>query len=136
MHRRAHQELIKRGGENITAIEVEAAFAPPSGDRKAAVVPVPGPLRREEVKAYIKLRVGLTKTEVPPDRLAAHGEKRLAKFKIPRYITNVEDFPRTPSRKIQKKVLIPGAADLRADAYDRRGQALAVTAGQAFHNRF
>jgi acyl-coenzyme A synthetase/AMP-(fatty) acid ligase len=82
--------------------------------------PIPDPLRREEVKAYIKLREGLTKTEVPPDRLAAHGEKRLPKFKIPRYIAYAEDFPRTQSRKIQKNVLIASAADLRADAYDRQ----------------
>jgi acyl-coenzyme A synthetase/AMP-(fatty) acid ligase len=57
---------------------------------------------------------------VPPDRIAAHCEERLAKFKIPRYIAYVEDLPRTPSRKIRKKVLIAGAADLRADAYDRQ----------------
>lgn len=82
-------------------------------------MPVPDRLRPEEVKAYIKLREGLTKTDARPDRIAAHCEKRLAKFKIARYITYVEDFPRTQSCKIQKKVLIVGAADLRADAYDR-----------------
>jgi acyl-CoA synthetase (AMP-forming)/AMP-acid ligase II len=82
-------------------------------------VPVPDPLLREEVKAYIKPREGLMKTEMPPDRIAAHREERLAKSKIPRYIA-IEDFPRTPSRKIQKKVLIASAADVRADAYDRR----------------
>jgi len=53
-----------------------------------------------------------------PDRIAAHGEERLAKFKIPRYIAYVED--RTPSRKIQKNMLIASAANLRADAYDRQ----------------
>jgi acyl-CoA synthetase (AMP-forming)/AMP-acid ligase II len=46
------------------------------------------------------------KTDVPPDRIATHCEERLAKFKIPHYIAYVDDFPRTPSRKIQKKVLI------------------------------
>jgi len=59
----------------------------------------------------MKLREGITKTEVPPDRLAAHGEKRLAKF---------DDFPRTQSPKIQKNVLIASATDLRADADDRQ----------------
>ena len=53
-----------------------------------------------------------------PDRIAAHGEERPAKFKIPSYIAYVED--RTPSRKIQKNMLIASAANLRADAYDRQ----------------
>jgi len=34
-------------------------------------------------------------------------------------IAETSGAPRTPSRKIQKKVLIASAADLRADAYDR-----------------
>jgi len=63
------------------------------------------------VKAFIELREGLKKTDVPPDRIAAHCEERLAKFKIPRYIAYVEDFPRTPPCKIQNKVPIASAAD-------------------------
>jgi acyl-coenzyme A synthetase/AMP-(fatty) acid ligase len=49
-----------------------------------------------------------------------HCEGRLAKFKTPRYLAYVEDFPRTPSRKIQKKLLIAEAEDLRLNAYDRQ----------------
>lgn len=114
------KDMIKRGGENIAAIEVEAALRDMPEIEEAAVVPVPDPLRREEVKAYIKLREGLTPADVPPDRIAAHCEARLAKFKIPRYFAYVEDFPRTPSRKIQKKALIAGVSDLRIGAYDRQ----------------
>jgi len=114
------KDMIKRGGENIAANEVEAALRDLPEIEEAAVIPVPDPLRREEVKAYLKLRGGLTKLDVPPDKVFAHCETRLAKFKIPRYLAYVDDFPRTPSRKIQKKVLIASAEDLRAEAYDRQ----------------
>ena len=114
------KDMIKRGGENIAAIEVEAALRDLPGIEEAAVVPVPDQLRREEVKAYLKLREGLTKEDVPPEKVLAHCEERLAKFKISRYVAYVDDFPRTPSRKIQKKVLIANVLDLRVDAYDRK----------------
>lgn len=112
--------MIRRGGENIAAQEVEAALRDLPEIEEAAVVPVPDPLRREEVKAYLKLRAGKRAEDVPPEAVLAHCETRLAKFKIPRYIAYVEDFPRTPSRKIQKKQLIAQSPDLRLGAYDRQ----------------
>jgi acyl-CoA synthetase (AMP-forming)/AMP-acid ligase II len=56
---------------------------------------------------------------VTPDAVAAHCGARLARFKIPRFIAYVDDFPRTPSNKIAKNKLVEAAADLRAEAYDR-----------------
>jgi long-chain acyl-CoA synthetase/crotonobetaine/carnitine-CoA ligase len=114
------KDMIRRGGENIAAQEVEAALRDLPEVEEAAVVPVPDPLRREEVKAYLKLRAGKRPEDVPPDAVLRHCETRLAKFKIPRYIAYVDDFPRTPSRKIQKKQLIAQSTDLRLGAYDRQ----------------
>jgi acyl-CoA synthetase (AMP-forming)/AMP-acid ligase II len=114
------KDMIKRGGENIAAQEVEAVLRDLPEVEEAAVVAVPDPLRREEVKAYLKLRAGMTSKDLPPHAVFEHCEGRLAKFKIPRYLAYVEDFPRTPSRKIQKKLLIAEAADLRLNAYDRQ----------------
>jgi long-chain acyl-CoA synthetase len=114
------KDMIKRAGENIAAIEVEAALRDLPEIEEAAVVAVPDPLRREEVKAYLKLRAGLTPADVPPDKVFAHCERRLAKFKVPRYLAYVDDFPRTPSRKIAKNVLVAESGDLLKDAYDRQ----------------
>ncbi len=114
------KDMIKRGGENIAAQEVEAALRDLPEIEEAAVVAVPDPLRREEVKAYLKLRAGTKPEDLPPEAVFAHCEAKLAKFKIPRYIAYVEDFPRTPSRKIQKKLLIAQSSDLRLGAYDRQ----------------
>jgi long-chain acyl-CoA synthetase len=112
--------MIKRAGENIAAIEVEAALRDLPEIEEAAVVPVPDPLRREEVKAYLKLRAGLTPDDVSPEKVFTHCERRLAKFKIPRYLAYVDDFPRTLSRKIAKKILVAESGDLQKGAYDRQ----------------
>lgn len=114
------KDMIKRSGENIAAQEVEAALRAMDEIEEAAVIPVPDPMRNEEVKAYLLLREGLTKVDLPPERIIEHCEKRLAAFKIPRFIAFVDDFPRTPSRKIKKQILIAEAEDLRANAWDRQ----------------
>ncbi|SLN75695.1 class I adenylate-forming enzyme family protein [Oceanibacterium hippocampi] len=114
------KDMIKRAGENIAAAEVEAALRAMDEIEEAAVIPVPDPMRKEEVKAYLLLREGVTKDDVPPEKVIAHCEKRLAAFKIPRFVTYVTDFPRTPSRKIQKRHLIAASDDLRAGAWDRQ----------------
>jgi len=114
------KDMIKRAGENIAAIEVEAALRAMPEVEEAAVVAVPDPLRREEVKAYLKLREGLTQAEVPPERVFAHCAAHLAAFKVPRYLAYVTvDFPRTPTRKIVKRTLVEGVDDLRVGAFDR-----------------
>jgi acyl-CoA synthetase (AMP-forming)/AMP-acid ligase II len=115
------KEMIKRAGENIAANEVEAVLRGMDDIEEAAVVPVPDPLRREEVKAYIKLRAGLTAADVPPEAIFAHCARHLAPFKVPRYLQYMtEDFPRTPSRKIAKKRLIAETVDPFVGSYDRQ----------------
>lgn len=114
------KDMIKRSGENIAAIEVEAVLRAMPEIEEAAVVAVPDALRREEVKAYLKLREGLGRDDVPPERVFAHCEGSLAAFKVPRYLAYMAiDFPRTPTRKIVKRSLIEGVADLRVGAFDR-----------------
>ena len=54
-----------------------------------------------------------------PEAVVAHCEKNLAKFKIPRYLEYVAEFPRTPSLKIKKSALIAAKPDLRVGSYDR-----------------
>ena len=110
---------IKRSGENVAANEVEAVLRSLPGIEEAAVVPVPDPLRREEVKAYLKLKEGMTVTDLPPAVVLEHCRKHLAAFKVPRYLQYMEvDFPRTPSRKIAKKVLIQNMSDPFLNTYD------------------
>ena len=115
------KEMIKRAGENISANEVEAVLRSMEGISEAAVIAVPDDLRREEVKAYLKLNDGLTASDVPPEMVLAHCRKHLAPFKVPRYLQYMlSDFPRTPSRKIAKKKLTADVVSLFVDTYDHQ----------------
>ena len=112
------KEMIKRSGENIAAIEVQEVLAEHEAIVEAAVIGVPDPMRNEEVKAYILLAEGQTPETVPPQAIQTHCLERLSKFKVPRYISYVDDFPRTPSNKIAKSKLTAGVDDLKKGAFD------------------
>jgi len=112
------KEMIKRSGENIAAIEVQEVLAEHEAIVEAAVVGAPDPMRNEEVKAYILLAEGKTAEDVSPADIQAHCLERLSKFKVPRYIAYVDEFPRTPSNKIAKNKLIAGVDDLTQGAFD------------------
>jgi long-chain acyl-CoA synthetase/crotonobetaine/carnitine-CoA ligase len=99
------KEMIKRAGENISANEVEAVLREMPQIEEAAAIAVPDELRREEVLVLIKLAAGSDPQDCPPRDLITHCKKQLAAFKVPRYITYVEEFPRTATRKIAKTKL-------------------------------
>ncbi|MFK0033725.1 class I adenylate-forming enzyme family protein [Pseudomonas monteilii] len=112
------KDMIKRSGENIAALEVEQVLVDMPEIEDAAIVAVPDPDRDQEVKAYIKLRDGVTKEQRTVDSILEHCLHSLAKFKIPRYIEFVESFTYTPSNKIAKHLLVKGVDDLREKSYD------------------
>ncbi len=113
------KDMIRRSGENISAREVEAVLRGMPEVAEAATVPVPDEYRKEEVKAYLLLQPGLTKDDLPPERVIQHCLEHLAKFKVPRYIEYVDEFPKTPSQKIAKPQLVAMKRDLREGSYDR-----------------
>ncbi|MGE0718069.1 MAG: class I adenylate-forming enzyme family protein [Alphaproteobacteria bacterium] len=112
------KDMIRRSSENISAVEVESVLRGVPGVVEAAVLPVPDEVRGEEVKAYLMVEEGRTPAEVPPEAVLAHCAGNLARYKIPRYLEYVTEFPRTPGGKIRKVELAAGRADLRAGAYD------------------
>lgn len=110
------KDMIRRSQESISAAEVEQVLTDLPGVVAAAVVPVPDEDRGEEVKAYLKLAPGAAAPS--PQAILDHCAERLARFKLPRFIAFVDEFPYTPSEKIAKHVLVRDAGDLRAGAYD------------------
>jgi acyl-CoA synthetase (AMP-forming)/AMP-acid ligase II len=94
-------DIIIRGGENISAAEVEEALLKLPGVVEAAAVAAPDRRLGEHVAAFLALRAGC---ELPTmAELRAHfGLAGLAKQKWPEELHRVDDFPRTPSGKIQK----------------------------------
>jgi acyl-CoA synthetase (AMP-forming)/AMP-acid ligase II len=114
------KDMIKRSGDNIAAVEVENVLTSHIKILSAAVVPVPDPDRKEEVKAYIVPAQGENANTIPPQEIIEFCLERLADFKVPRYIEyRDQDFPRTPTGKIQKLKIIAEKEDLKKDCYDR-----------------
>lgn len=112
------KDMIRRSAENISAAEVEGVLAEHPKITTVAALPVPDELRGEEVKVYIILKEGETKESVPPGEIIEFTKKRLAYFKVPRYIEYADDLPRTPSERVEKQKLIQAKDDLRKDSYD------------------
>jgi acyl-CoA synthetase (AMP-forming)/AMP-acid ligase II len=94
-------DVIIRGGENVSAAEVEELLMGIDAIAEVAVVAEPDSRLGERVAAVIRLRPGAKTPEVGDLRnhLATKG---LARQKWPESIHLVDDFPRTASGKIQK----------------------------------
>lgn len=97
------KDLIIRGGENISAKEIEDVLHSHPQVREASVVAMPHVRLGEGVCAYVIVRGG----EAPsPESLATHvAASGLARQKIPERFEFVEDFPRTASGKVRKDLL-------------------------------
>jgi long-chain acyl-CoA synthetase len=110
------KDLVIRGGENISCVEVEDALYEHPDVIDAAVVGVPHKTLGEEVKAVVQLREGST---VTAHELRAFAAERLAAFKVPEYIEIVDHpLPRNPAGKLLKQVLRGEASSFGADASD------------------
>jgi len=95
------KDLIIRGGENISAKEIEDVLHSHPAVREAAVIAMPHERLGEGVCAYVILC-----GDADAAALAAHvGASGMAKQKIPERFEFVEDFPRTASGKVRKDLL-------------------------------
>jgi fatty-acyl-CoA synthase len=93
------KDIIIRGGENISPKEVEDYLYRMSGVKDVQVVGVASNRYGEDVGAFIIQKEGYQlSTEDVRDYCKGH----IAKYKIPRYVFFVENFPLTGSGKIQK----------------------------------
>lgn len=96
------KDLIIRGGENISAKEIEDVLHTHSQVREAAVVSMPHERLGEGVCAFVVTDSGEPLTGVLADHVAASG---LARQKIPERFEFRSELPRTASGKIRKDVL-------------------------------
>jgi len=110
------KDIIRRGGENVSAAAVEQVIINHPKVMDAAVIPVPDKIRGEEIKAYVVLKDGETATF---EEIAAYCEENLGKFKVPRYYEFRKSLPKTPSERVQKRKLIEEKEDLTEGCYDR-----------------
>lgn len=97
------KDLIIRGGENISAKEIEDVLGAHPAVREAAVVAMPHARLGEGVCAYVVLNDGGTVSA--GDLTAFVGTRGLARQKWPERIEFVNDMPRTASGKVRKDQL-------------------------------
>lgn len=107
------KNVIRRSGENIAAVEVEAVLAQHPRVKSVAVAAVPDPVRGDEVMALVVAQAP------PPDQAAQQALatelvdwslSQLAYYKAPGYVAFVDSLPLTTTNKIQRgelKALAP-----------------------------
>ena len=92
------KDMLKVGGENVAAAEVETVLASHPAVRLAQVVGLPDARLAEIPAAYIEPDGDVA---VDPEELIAYTRERLASFKVPRHIRFIDEWPMSAS-KIQK----------------------------------
>ncbi len=94
--------MIKRAGENISTTEIENVLCSHPSVAEAAVIGVEDAIRDQAVKAFVLPAKGQKITE---QEVLDFCRENMAAFKVPSMVEIVEDFPRTCSMKIEKKLL-------------------------------
>jgi acyl-CoA synthetase (AMP-forming)/AMP-acid ligase II len=93
------KDMIKSGGENVFAQEVETVIQGHPAVQLCAVIGVPDPRFGEAVMAIIQTRSGFQATE---QEIIDHCKGSLASYKKPRRVSFVDCFPVNDAGKVQK----------------------------------
>jgi fatty-acyl-CoA synthase len=94
------KDMVIRGGENIYPREIEEFLYTHPDVEDVQVVGVPDEKYGEELCAWIRMRGGATPLDAAAIRSFCDG--RLSRYKIPRYVMVVDEFPMTVTGKVRK----------------------------------
>ncbi len=118
------KNVIRRSGENISAVEVESVLNQHPAVKSSAVAATPDAVRGDEVLACIVLREDADETAKLQiaTSIVDHALAQLAYYKAPGYIAFIDALPLTPSQKIQRGELRALALTLpsRSNCIDTR----------------
>ena len=96
------KEIIKAGGNRVSAKEVEEAILELPDVTEAAVFGVPDPVMGEAIKAVVVTKAG---SAMDRDAIRLHCHARLAVHKVPQFIEFLAELPKYQSGKINKPAL-------------------------------
>ena len=96
------KDMIRVGGENVAAAEVEAVLLKHNAVKQAVAVGMADPRLAEVVAAFVELKTGLQSNEKD---LIDHCRQHLASFKAPRKVILVQAWPMSGAGKIQRYLL-------------------------------
>ena len=94
------KDMVIRGGENVYPREIEEFLYTHPDILDAQVIGVPDERYGEELCAWVRMKDGAE--PVTAESLRAFASGRLAHYKIPRYVTIVDEFPMTVTGKVRK----------------------------------
>lgn len=106
------KDMLKVGGENVAALEVESYLSRHPAINIVAVVAAPDAYYGEVPAAYVQLAPGATLTA---DDVTAFCLDNIATYKVPRYVRFVDNWPMSGT-KIQKYILRERIATELAEA--------------------
>ena len=116
------KDMVIRGGENVYPREIEEFLHTHPDIVDAQVIGVPDERYGEELMAWVRLRNGAR--ALTPEALREFCDGKIARYKVPRYVHIVHDFPMTITGKVRK-------VQMRAEAVDILGLTGAATTGHA-----
>ncbi len=105
------KDMIIRGGENISPKEIEDFLYKMPGVKDVQIVAIQSPRYGEDVAAFI---IKQEDSDLLPEDVGDFCQGKIARYKIPRYVFVVDEFPLTGSGKIQKFKLRDMALELAA----------------------
>lgn len=97
------KEMINRGGESISATEIEKLISQHPDVSAVAVIPMPDPEMGEKACAYIEVKAGTKLTF--EDLISFLKDKKASVLQLPERIEFVPSMPYTGSQKLDKKAL-------------------------------
>lgn len=97
------KDVIRRRGENVSVFEIEEAVSKLPGVEGCAAVPVPAEFSEDEIRVFITRVPG---SDAPSaEEVWTTLERALATYMVPRYVDFIEEFPLTPTSKLNKREL-------------------------------
>jgi acyl-CoA synthetase (AMP-forming)/AMP-acid ligase II len=108
------KSIVRRSGENIAVLEVEAALSGNAAISSVAVTPVPDELRGEEVFAFFVRASDTGDGDLPAIArdIIRDGANRLAYHKLPGYAAFIDRLPLSSTQKLQRGEIKTMAAEL------------------------
>lgn len=96
------KNVIRRSGENISAVEVEGVLMQHPAVKQVAVAPAPDPVRGDEVFACVVTEPDIVADSALAEDIVRWSLSRLAYYKAPGYVAFVAAVPLTSTQKIQR----------------------------------
>jgi crotonobetaine/carnitine-CoA ligase len=110
------KEVIRRRGENISALEVEQALLAHPDVAQVAAYAVPSEVSEDEVCVAVVAREGAI---IDPVELIHFCIGAMPHYMVPRFVRQVEALPYTHTGRVEKYKLRDHARDHRAELWDR-----------------